>query len=204
MPIGNIASQAWRPLVGALAGGAAGYYGTPHIGGYEDVPKARRVSGYTDALLRAVLGAAAQRKGGFRALGRTFTKQPLKTQAGVAGLAGVGEIPPILTATLAKTQDSAQQLGGAAHELAQSSKVTSIPYNLQRLMQSSTARGAGVGAGAAGIGALLTGLGRRRTEREIRNDKSRAGMVGSDLLKYLIPAMVAGGVTGSMRNATKE
>jgi hypothetical protein len=113
-----------------------------------------------------------------------------------------GEIVPLTHSVLHKKQDTATQLSGAAKEMAQSAKVTSIPYNLQRFTQSGIGRGIGGGAAAAGILALLTGLLRGRSQREIAHDRGRAGMVTSDFMKYLLPAMAAGGVIGSLRNRT--
>ena len=50
----------------------------------------------------------------------------------------------------------------------------------------------------AGLGGLATGLTRARTDDEIRKDKSRIDMVKSDILKYVVPLAVGGGVVGSV------
>lgn len=63
------------------------------------------------------------------------------------------------------------------------------------LLSSPTAKGLGMGAAAAGLGGLATGLMRAKSDP----DQSRAGMVTSDALKYLIPALIAGGTIGSLK-----
>jgi hypothetical protein len=55
-----------------------------------------------------------------------------------------------------------------------------------------------VGAGIAGVGAIGTGLLRPKTDREIAEGRTRSGMVTRDFLKYLIPALAAGGAVGNL------
>jgi hypothetical protein len=86
----------------------------------------------------------------------------------------------------------------ATQELADATKAISLPETISRLASSSTARGAGVGVGAAGLAAIVSGLSRSKRDKEIREGRGRAGMVTSDFLKYLLPAMVGGGVVGSL------
>jgi hypothetical protein len=184
---------------GAGAGGAIGYYGTPRLGGYEDVEPARRASAVIDATLGGIVGGLAHRTGG---LGKLLKNIPTKAMIGVPTAAGAGELVPISMATLARTREAMENMSEAGKSLADSSKVTSIPYNVQQLAQSPTARGAGIGAAGAGLAAILSGLSRRRSENEILKNRARGGMVGADFLKYLIPAMVAGGVVGSLHKNT--
>ena len=61
-----------------------------------------------------------------------------------------------------------------------------------------------MGAGVAGLGALLTGLMRSKSIREVEEGKGRTGMVTSDFMKYLLPAMAAGGVIGSLRKPGEQ
>lgn len=62
------------------------------------------------------------------------------------------------------------------------------------LLSTPTAKGIGMGAAAAGLAGLLTGTVRGKSDP----DQSRAGMIGGDVLKYLVPAMLAGGTVGSL------
>ena len=190
--LNRLSSQALKSIAGALAGGvtggAAGYGVTPHIVGYADVPEARRVSAYTDAILGAILGSALGYggKAGLKNLGIPLKAIPMA--------AGVGEIPPMATAKLTKEKQ-------LADILAQTARTSSIPIALGKAIKSPVSRGAGIGAAGAGLGGLVTGLTRKQTEEELAKRESRSKMVTKDVLKYLIPAMIAGGVTGSFVKA---
>jgi hypothetical protein len=190
-------SKIMKVLGGAAAGGAAGYYATPYAFGYEDVPEARRTSAFVDAALGAILAGMGRKRIGsmFRARRSEPAMSVIKRQIALPAAVAAGETVPIAQSFLHKSRQTAEQLQEAAKEQAKAG----IPASLSRAVRSPTARGAGMGAGAAGIAALLTGLARRRTEEEIRKRKTRGGMVGTDFLKYLLPAMVAGGVVGSLR-----
>jgi hypothetical protein len=202
-----------RTGIGAGAGGAIGYSVTPRVAGYEDVEPARRVSALIDAAVGASIGGLAHRAGG---VGKLLTNIPTKATFAIPTAVGAGEVVPLAIATLTRTRkamdnmseagkdisEASKGISEAGKSLADSSKVTSIPYNIQRLAQSSTARGAGIGAAGAGLAAILSGLSRRRSENEILKNRERGGMVGADFLKYLIPAMVAGGVVGSLHKNT--
>lgn len=195
-----------RILAGSAVGGAAGYYVTPTLGGYQDVESARRASGVIDATLGGVLGGLAHRAGGLAPLIRNM---PTKALVGAPTAFGVGEMIPIGMATLQRTQDAMKDMSAAGKGLAESgkglaesAKVTSIPYNLERLAQSAPARGAGVGVAGAGLAALVSGMMRRKSEDEILKHRSRGAMVGADFLKFVLPAMLAGGVIGSLPKDT--
>jgi hypothetical protein len=73
-----------------------------------------------------------------------------------------------------------------------------VSPSISRVLNTSTARGAGIGAGAAGLAAIVSGLSRSKRDKEIQEGHGRAGMVTSDFLKYLLPAMIGGGVVGSL------
>lgn len=62
-------------------------------------------------------------------------------------------------------------------------------------LSSPTAKGIGMGAAGAGLAGLATGLLRQKQDPS----DSRAGMVASDALKFLIPAILAGGTIGSLK-----
>jgi len=213
--------QLAKAIAGALAGGAAGagwgYEVSPRVSGYDDVEPARRISGFTGtatgALLGAILGAG---RGSAMA---KYLRKPSTIMAVPTGIAA-GEIIPTAVATMHRqsratkdladaTRESAKALADATREsmhrqsratkdLADATRESAIPLALKQLGRSGIGRGMGAGAGVAGIGALVSGLMRAKTEDEIRKNKSRAGMVGSDFLKYVIPAMVGGGVVGSL------
>ena len=195
-------SKVLKVLGGAGAGGAAGYYATPYAFGYEDVPQARRTSAFVDAALGAVLAGMGRKRIGsmFKAKPKEPAMAVLKRQIALPGAIAAGETVPIAQSFLHKGKETAETIADAATQTAEGG----IPAALSRALSSPTARGAGAGAGAAGIAALLTGLGRRRTEEEIRKRRSRTGMVGSDAMKYLIPAMVAGGLVGSLRKPGQQ
>ena len=171
-------------LGGAAAGGFAGHEVTPHIAGYADVPEARRVSAYSDAILGAILGGALGHGGraGLKGIGIPLKALPLAAAA--------GEVPPLLVAKLTKEKQLADQL-------AETAKGISIPQAIRDMGSSSITRGAGVGAAGAGLAGMMSGLTRRKSESELANRTGRGKMIGKDALKFLIPAMLAGGVAGS-------
>ena len=177
-------SKILTTLLAPLAAGAGwltGSEGTSRMLGYHDDPIARHFGGGMNALTFATALALARHNP--KALASFFSN--IKGPASLLGMEAV----PVGVRTL-------RDVAGSTAEQAKGQ----IAPTVQRLLQTSTARGAGVGAGLAGLTAIATGLSRPRTEDEIRKDKGRAGMVGSDFLKYLLPAAVGGGVVGSMTN----
>jgi hypothetical protein len=190
-----------RPSVGAAFGGGLGYYVTPEVFGYADVPEARRVSSISDAVVGALLGAAANRSG-FRAGAQAFKALPLKQQLAIGGgVVGAPEIGPQLMAVSRRQQSSDAAQTEAAKSIADSADSVSIPNAIKRVVQSGTARGAAAGASTAGIAAILTGLLRAKSQHEVGAGTNRTQMMQKDFLKYLLPALVAGGVIGSFRGA---
>ena len=190
--ISKLSPQTLKTIAGALAGAAGGgYLGhevTPHITGYADSPSARRVSAAVDAILGGVvvgtLGAKG-RTGFWKGLG-------IKTPIAALGAVGLGELPPATIAKLEKEREAAKVIGNAAQSV-------SIPNAVGRMVKSPIARGAGVGAAGAGLAGIISGLSRRKSEAELQKRTGRGGMIGKDILKYIIPAMVAGGVAGSFK-----
>ena len=183
-------------IAGATVGGTAGYTVMPHISGYNDVEAAKRLSGTMGALTGGIAGGAAGAVGfDSKAWGPIMAKHPkavLSTLMAIPGGIAVGELAPSAVASMKRMSD-------ANTEIAASTRAAAIPEAVNKFVGSDTIRGAGVGAGIAGLGALATGLTRGQTEDEIRKNKSRAGMVTSDFLKYVIPGIVGGGVVGSMK-----
>jgi len=191
-----------RRMLGAGAlGGAAGYYVTPYLSGYEDVPAARRLS----ALINAAMFAAVPGYAGKRFGGRVtpFVKHLAKTNPKALGTAPLafagGELPAWVSATLYKQRDAAKEQAAAAVQQAQAGKLTSIPYNITKFLESPLAKGMGGGAATAALGGILTGLMRRRSRMEQEEETPRVALMQKDFMRYLLPAVVAGGVIGSLR-----
>lgn len=196
-----------RLLGGALGGATGGFAGhevTPHMFGYEDVDKARRISAYGDAIVGALAGAtlgpAAQRAKLISKFKRLGLKNQLAIGGSLAAAPVVAEAPPMLAASQIKQREAAEKMQEAARDISDAAKTVSIPAALERAMSSGAVRGATAGTAVAGLGGLLSGLTRAKHRKEVTEDVSRADMVRKDFLKYLLPALVAGGVIGSFRS----
>lgn len=186
-----------RTITGALLGGGAGfvhgYYGSPKVLKYEDIPAARNFSAFIDTLTGAAVGAA----GGAGKINLSkLTPKHIFTGASVYG---TGQILPVLQATMARQREAAMAQADAARAQANSATTLSIPYNLERFATSNLGKGLAGGAAVAGLGGLLSGLLRRRSEEEEMRGRGRMSMVGGDMLKFLLPAMAAGGILGSLK-----
>ena len=174
-----------RGIAGALTGGVIGRYVTPKLMGYEDDPKATNMSTVLDATIGGFTGANLPHVG-------RWMRDPAMASKLLAGVAGA-EVMPVAANMLHTGSRSADQLTEAAKNL----KIPpAISEQIRTALQSPEARGAGTGAAAAGIAAILSGLLRSRSESE--SDTGRGGMVTKDFLKYIIPAMLAGGVVGNI------
>lgn len=174
-----------RGLAGALAGGVIGRYVTPQLMGYADDPKATNMSTVLDATIGGFMGSNLPHVG-------KWMRDPAMASKLLAGVAGA-EVMPVAANMLHTGSRSADQLTEAAKNL----KIPpSIAEQIRTTLQTPEARGAGTGAAAAGVAAILSGLLRSRTDSE--NDSGRGGMVTKDFLKYVIPAMLAGGVVGNI------
>lgn len=174
-----------RTLAGALTGGLTGRYVTPKIMGYEDDPQAVNMSTVLDASLGGIAGHSLPH------LGKWMADPSMAVK--LMGALGAAELMPVGASMLHSGTRSADNLTEAAKNM----KIPpSIAEQLQSALQSPEGRGAGVGAAGAGIAAILSGLLRAKSESEV--DNTRGGMVTKDFLKYLIPAMLAGGVAGNI------
>lgn len=194
-----IIGKVLKVLGGAGAGGALGYYANPQLFGYQDVPAARRTSMTLNAVLGGLL--AGMGKGGIKSMWKgpagESTGKALSRHAGMLTAPAIGETIPIVQAGLHQQREAARDVGQAANRLAGSQAQYSIPGGIKQLLTSNVGRGAGMGAAGAGLAAILTGLKRRQTETELEGRTPRGQMVGKDFLKYLIPAVLAGGIAGS-------
>ena len=165
--------------IGAPLGGLFGKYVTPQIFQYKGDPAAENMSTLIDAGILAGLAAMTRHP--------TAYSRILSSPWGIPGLVGAvgtSELIPVGLSTLRQTS-------------AGLSKPTASE-KLEKLVQSPTAKGLGVGAAGAGLAGLTTGLLRAPTEAEQAGGAGRPQMAAKDMLKFLIPALIAGGVGGKL------
>jgi len=181
-----------RAVTGLLSAGAAGAgylagsEGTSRLAGYHDDPQARRISGMLGAITAGLMPSALRTK--------MAPQSRAKLLAAILGGGVSGELVPTAVKTMNTGSRAMSDLAKATSEGAD----RSLGGKIEDFLRSGTARGMGAGAGIAGLAALGTGLTRPRTDSEIREHRSRMGMVGRDMLKYVIPALAAGGALGSL------
>jgi hypothetical protein len=180
-----------RTAAGATGGAVLGRYVTPKAFGYEDNPAATNMSTLMDAILYGAIAGYGPK--GLKALGP-------KAGIGLAASIPAAELAPVGMDLLTKGRGAVTQGSQSMKELAEASKGIrpnpSVTEQLGEILTSRAAKGAGVGATLAGLGAMTTGLTRAQSEEERREGKGRGSMVMGDFLKYVIPAMVAGGAVG--------
>lgn len=185
-----------RTIAGAIGGGLHGYYVMPHMTGYEDEHGARKMSLLLNMIAGAAVGNAAGRGGPGRAVGFGNLIKDVGANTGKYKLpltAGVGaDLLPNVLATMSQQRK-------ATADMADATRTSSIPGNVRNVLTSNAGKGVVTGAAAAGIGGIISAMLRRKTEEEELAGKSRLSMAGSDTLRYLLPAMAAGGVVGSLR-----
>lgn len=184
-----------RMLMGGALGGLHGYYVMPNITGYADSPHSRQLSAVINGIMGATVGNLTAKTPGL--IGKVINDLPAYKVPLTAGVAA--DFMPNVHALLTKQRDAANAQAVASHAQANAATVTSIPYNLRQFAQSGIGRGLVGGTAVAGLGGLLTGLLRQRSEAEEREGKGRLSMVGGDMMKFLLPAMAAGGILGSLR-----
>lgn len=187
-----------RAAVAAPAGYMFGKHVTPGLMGYEENERAKKTSAVLDAILFGTLGAMSPAL--IRGLAKAKGPEAAKQYVGLGGALAGSEAVPIAVATMGDVSKGMQSQSQSVQQLAERAKDMktnpSFSNQMKDILTSRAAKGAGAGAGFAGLTAMGTGLLRGQTEEERRSGTSRAGMVGSDFLKYVIPAMIAGGALG--------
>ena len=182
--------KALRVALGAGVGGAAGWglgtEGMSRVMGYHDDPGARHMGGAINAANLAVIGGLMGHSPA--TLGK-FMHEHFAAPASMVGM----ELLPSAKQTFS-------ELSSAGREQAQNQIVPAIGERLN----SPAGRGAGAGVGLAGLAALVTGMSRGRSEKEIGRDTSRPGMVAKDFSKFVLPAALAGSVIGSLRHTDRQ
>ena len=166
-------------LVGAPVGALFGKYVTPKIFGYQGDPAATNMSMLLDAAMFGGLAAMSKNPGQYSRI--------LSSTMGVPTLAG----------TIATSELIPVGLGTLRQTAAGLSKPTASE-NVGSMLKSPTAKGMGVGAAGAGLAGLTSGLLRAPNTAEQAGGDSRTQMAVKDILKFLIPAMLAGGVGGQL------
>ena len=183
-------SPAARAVVGVLVGAGAGWglgtEGMSRIMGYREDPGARHMGGAINAANLAVIGGLLGHSPS--ALAKVM-KEHIAMPASMVGM----ELLP-------SAKQSLTELSNASKQQAEGQ----VAPTLGRIANSSAGRGAGVGAGLAGLAAVASGLTRGRSDKEIGHDTGRVGMIGKDFAKYVLPAAAIGGVAGSLHKRTGE
>lgn len=196
----SVGAAAARAAVAAPAGYAFGKYVTPKMMGYEESDRAKKTSAVLDAILFAVGGAAGPNL--IKGLAKAKGPEAAKQYVGLGGAVAGSELIPLAAAATGDVSAGMQSQSQSMKELAERSRDMatnpSFSEQLKAILTSRAAKGAGVGAGVAGLGAIGSGLLRGQTEAERRAGTTRGGMVTSDFLKYVIPSMLAGGAIGHM------
>jgi len=202
--LNKIAQIPWSKILqgagATAAGGAIGYGVMPHLTGYQDVENACRAGGFINAMNGLALFLAAKKFGGIKGLAALAAQHPGKLSMLGAGEVGM-ELAPNLIAGTHRISEAPVAIAGAMKDIAAK---PNMPQAIGSALSTPIARGVGGGIGVAGAGGLLTGLLRRQSEDEERKGTSRPVMIAKDTLKYLIPAMVAGGVIGSMKQKSQS
>ena len=175
----NPATQ--HAAVGALGGAALGRYVTPQLLGYQDNPSATNMSMLLDAIL--VGGLAGMGPAGIQAWAKK--KGPMFVPQLGSALAG-SELVPVGMNLLSRGAQAAKAVADKPTGQEQLASTLALPET----------RGAGIGAALAALGAIGTGSLRPKRESERINRTGRLGMIKNDLLLYVVPAMIAGGLVG--------
>jgi hypothetical protein len=166
--------------LGTAGGGLFGRYVTPKIFGYKGDPAATNLSTLVDAAAGLGLAALAANP----AAAAKLLARPMAIPTAVGGLA------------LSETLPMAAHAVGRGTSAAETLSRTRAIDQLREVAGSPIGRGVGIGAAGAGLAGVTSGLLRPKTTSERSLNKSRGSMVASDFLKFLIPAMIAGGLGG--------
>ena len=158
-----------RAAVAAPAGYMFGKHVTPKLMGYEDSERAKKTSAVLDAILFGTLGAMSPSL--IRNIGKAgpdSAKQYLGLGAGIAG----SELIPLAAATTGDVSQGMQSQSQSIKELAERAKDMrtnpSFSEQMRDILTSRAAKGAGAGAGVAGLAAMGTGLLRGQTGLDLR------------------------------------
>lgn len=187
MPVPNsllvdiLKNRAVHGAAGAAGGAAFGRYVTPQLLGYEDNPSATNMSMLLDAVLFG--GLAAMGPKGIQAWA---AKQGPMAIPQLGGAVAGSELVPVGMNLLTKGTDAAKAVANRPTAQNQIASSLNLPET----------RGAGIGAALAALGAIGTGSLRPKRESERVHRTGRLGMIKNDLMLYIVPAMVAGGVMG--------
>ena len=206
IPWSTIAKAIGVPAV-AAGGALLGYKVMPRLSGYEDIESSKRQSAVINAgtalgLYLTMLSKGMLGSGGLTAIKQFFTKYPKAVPIGSATIIAE-ELLPSITAAMSRSSNAVMDQAAATREQARAltaeAQKSSIPQAVSDALSSSTAKGMGLGTGVAGMAGIATGLVRRKSDKEEQEKRTRSQMIGSDVVKFLIPAIVAGGVIGSLR-----
>ncbi|MFC1453611.1 hypothetical protein ACFLQL_00335 [Verrucomicrobiota bacterium] len=171
----------WSGIAQALglAGGAGvGLEITPRLGGYMEEKPAR----WASTIANAVIG---------QTVAKALTSSPRKWPSALVMLGlGAGELAPVGISSMMKRVKATEG--------------SSIPRFLKEISNTNTGKGVGIGAALAGIGGTASGLFRAKSEREEEAKHTRTDMIKRDILLAMLPAMVAGGVGGSLINSKTD
>jgi len=185
-------STARRAALGAGAGAVIGREVTPRALGFRDDPAATNMSTLLDTITYGTL--AGMGRGNLVSALKSNPMAPMGLAAGMAG----GQTIPVAMKGLREGTDAA----GAATSAFSRPLQPTLSEQAGSALQSPTARGAGIGAAGAGISAILSGLLRARSDSEVEGGAGRGTMIGKDFLKYLLPALLAGGTIGSLNGSS--
>ena len=183
-----LAHPGTRAAGGAALGVGAGQ-GAAHLMGYDDLEGPSTLSSLLHGTAGALLASAKP----------SFL---MKNRWKITPALAAEEALPMYFASQERGQDASRTTADAMRGVSKTVPLLDKPTlseQLQGLVESPTARGAGGGAALAGLAALLTGATRPPSTSEIQHDRGRPGMILSDFAKYVLPAMLGGGVIGSLQ-----
>jgi hypothetical protein len=170
-----------RAGVGAVAGGLFGSKVTPELFGYEGNPAATNAATILDAIMGGTM--AGMGPAGIKA----WAKQQGPMFGPQLGGSLIGaELAPIGMNLLTQGTQAAKAVADKPTGQKQ----------LESMMKLPETRGAGIGAALAALGAIGTGSLRPKRESERIHRTGRLGMIKNDLMLYVVPAMLAGGLVG--------
>jgi len=172
---------------GSAGGAAIGRYAAPKLLHYSDDPTAVGQSTAMNAMEGALAGLYAVNPATRAWVGKKVLGAPFAWGA-----------TEMLPSTLSRLTESSRAIKEQAKAINEYTNKPTTMDQIKELLTSRTATGVGIGAAGAGLASLLTGTLRRKSEAEEENKATRSKMVKDDFLKLLLPALIAGGVGGSL------